>query len=69
MPHVKRRYKNLKTPVSFRLSEDELTLLDRAAEQFDPNKTKAVVEGLRLLVEGKKLSKAALMAEIGRRLK
>lgn len=61
--------KNLKTPVSFRLSEDELTLLDRAAEQFDANKTKAVVEGLRLLVEGKKLSKAALMAEIGRRLK
>lgn len=61
--------KNLKTPVSFRLSEDELALLDRAAEQFDANKTKAVVEGLRLLVEGKRLSKAALMAEIARRLK
>jgi hypothetical protein len=61
-----------KTPVSIRMSADELELLDQAAEQFDGNKTKAMVEGLKaLLTPGPKgkMSKTALMAEIDRRLK
>lgn len=63
--------KSKKTPVSFRYDDDELALLDRAAELFDGNKTKATVEGLRMLLSPAKgkLTKAALLAEIERRLK
>lgn len=61
--------KNLKTPISVRMSPDELALLDKAAEQFGGNKTKALVEGLRQLVDGKRITKAQIIAEIERRLK
>ncbi len=49
-----------------------MALLDRAAEMFDGNKTKATVEGLKALLAPTpkgKLTKAALMAEIDRRLR
>jgi hypothetical protein len=63
--------KNLKTPVSIRMADDELELLGRAAALFDGNKTKAMVEGLRALLSPAKgkLTKAALMAELDRRLR
>jgi hypothetical protein len=64
--------KSTKTPASFRYSEEEMALLDRAAEMFDGNKTKATVEGLKALLAPTpkgKLTKAALMAEIDRRLR
>lgn len=61
--------KNLKTPVSIRLSDDELALLDQAAAQFDGNKTKAFVAGLNALLKPGKLTKEQLIAEITRRLK
>lgn len=69
--NVPRMAKVNKTPVSFRFSDDELKLLDQVAEQLDGNKTKAVVEGLRAFLNpGKgRLTKAALMAELDRRLK
>jgi hypothetical protein len=61
--------KNLKTPVSFRMTDAELALLDRAAKRFDGNKTKALVEGLKLAAGQNEMSKTALLAEIERRLK
>lgn len=63
--------KSKKTPVSFRYDDDELELLERAAELFDGNKTKATVEGLRLLLSPAKgkLTNADLIAELKRRLK
>lgn len=61
--------KSTKIPVSFRFTEEEQRLLDQAAGQFDGNKTKAAVEGLRLLINPKKLTKEQLIAELQRRLK
>ena len=63
--------KTVKTPVSFRLSQEEMELLDQAAALFDGNKTKAFVEALRALLRGGKarLTKADLLAELKRRLK
>jgi len=64
--------KSTKTPVSVRLSDDELDLLSQAAEQFGGNKTKAMVEGLKSLLTPApkgKMTKAMLMAEIDRRLR
>lgn len=62
--------KNQKAAVSFRLTEDEQALLTKVAdERFGGNKTKALVEGLRALSDEKRMSKAALLAEIERRLK
>lgn len=58
-----------KTPVSVRLSDSELDLLERAAKRFKGNKTQAIVEGLKLAVGQNDLSKAELMAQIDRRLK
>ena len=61
--------KSTKTPVGLRMDEDELALLERAAKRFKGNKTKAIVEGLKLVVGQNEMSKAALLAEIERRLK
>lgn len=61
--------KNLKTPVSVRLSDDELALLARAAKRFGGNKTKALVEGLKAVCGQNEISRETLLAEIERRLK
>lgn len=61
--------KSKKTPVGLRMDEDELALLERAAKRFKGNKTKAIVEGLKLVCGQNEMSKAALMAELDRRLK
>lgn len=62
--------KNLKTPVSVRLSADELKILQQVAdERFGGNKTKAVVEGLKRLTGKNGISRETLLAEIERRLK
>lgn len=61
--------KSTKTPVGLRMDADELALLERAAKRFKGNKTKAIVEGLRLVCGQNEMSKAALMAELERRLK
>lgn len=61
--------KSTKTPVGLRMDEDELALLERAAKRFKGNKTKAIVEGLKLVVGQNEISKATLLAEIERRLK
>jgi hypothetical protein len=61
--------KSTKTPVGLRMDEDELALLERAAKRFKGNKTKAIVEGLKLVAGQNEMSKAALLAEIERRLK
>ena len=61
--------KSTKTPVSFRFTDAELALLDRAAQRFDGNKTKAVVEGLRAATGKNEISKELLIAEITRRLR
>ena len=61
--------KSTKTPVSVRMTDDELALLERAAKRFKGNKTKAIVEGLKLACGQNEMSKAALMAELDRRLK
>lgn len=64
--------KSTKTPVSIRMSDDELELLNQAAAQFDGNKTKAMVEGLKSLLTPApkgKLTKVMLMAELDRRLR
>lgn len=61
--------KSTKTPVGFRFTEAELTLLDRAAKRFDGNKTKAVIEGLKAVCGQNEISKETLIAEITRRLK
>lgn len=51
------------------MDADELALLEKAAKRFKGNKTKALVEGLKLVVGQNELSRAALLAEIERRLK
>lgn len=61
--------KSTKTPVGFRFSEAELTLLEKAAKRFGDNKTKAVVEGLKMVLGQNEISKETLIAEITRRLK
>lgn len=61
--------KSTKTPVGLRMDEDELALLERAAKRFKGNKTRAIVEGLRLVVGQNEISKEMLIAEITRRLK
>lgn len=61
--------KSTKTPVSIRMADDELALLERAAKRFGGNKTKAMVEGLKLVLGQNEISKEQLIAEITRRLK
>lgn len=61
--------KSTKTPVGLRMDADELALLERAAKRFKGNKTKAIVEGLRLVCGQNEISKETLIAEITRRLK
>lgn len=61
--------KAAKTPISVRLSTAEMELLDRVAARHGGNKTKAIVESLRLTESKRELSKEALLAEIERRLK
>lgn len=61
--------KSTKIPVSFRFTEAEIALLDRAAKRFDGNKTKAVVEGFKALLGQNEITKETLIAEITRRLK
>lgn len=61
--------KSTKTPVSIRMTDDELALLERAAKRFKGNKTKALVEGLKHVVGQNEMSREALLAEIERRLK
>jgi len=61
--------KSTKTPVGLRMDEEELALLERAAKRFKCNKTKAIVEGLRLVCGQNEISKETLIAEITRRLK
>lgn len=61
--------KSTKTPVSLRMDADELALLDRAAKRFKGNKTKALVEGLKLVCGQNEISKALLLAELERRLR
>ena len=61
--------KSTKTPVGLRMDADELALLERAAKRFKGNKTKAIVEGLKLVVGQNEVSKATILAEIERRLR
>ena len=61
--------KSTKTPVGLRMDDDELALLERAAKRFKGNKTKAIVEGLRLVCGQNEISKETLIAELQRRLK
>jgi uncharacterized protein (DUF1778 family) len=58
-----------KTPISIRLSGDEMKLLDRVAARHGGNKTKAIIESLQLRESKREMSKEALLAEIERRLK
>lgn len=58
-----------KTPISVRLTGDEQALLDRVAARHGGNKTKAIVESLRLTEAKKELTKEQLLAELARRLK
>ncbi len=64
--------KNLKTQTTFRLTYDELDLLDRQAEKHG-GKGAALVGGLRLLdqrtVDLRAVPSAELLAEIERRLR
>lgn len=61
--------KSTKTPVGFRFDDAELALLEKAAKRFGNNKTKAVIEGLKLVLGQNEISKETLLAEITRRLK
>lgn len=61
--------KNVKTPISIRLSPGELELLDKAAKRYGGNKTMALVEGLKLANGLNEISKATIIAEIERRLR
>lgn len=61
--------KNLKTPVSVRLNDEELRLLDAAAARFDDNKTAAIVAGLKALDARKEPTDDELAAMVTRRLK
>ncbi len=59
-----------KTPVSVRLSTEELDLLERVAERsHGGNKTKAIVESLQLREAKRELTKEQLLAELERRLR
>lgn len=58
-----------KTPVSVRLSTEELELLERVAERHGGNKTKAIVESLQLREAKREMTKEQLIAELTRRLK
>jgi hypothetical protein len=55
-------------PVSFSLKPDEIALLDEAAAKHGGRKA-ALLVGLRAAVGQNELSRDALLAEIGRRLK
>lgn len=63
--------KNTKTPVSIRLSDSELELLEQAAALCDGNKTKALVMGLSALIGGhnKRMTKEQLLDELRRRIR
>ena len=62
--------KSTKIPVSFRFTEDEQGLLERVAEErFAGNRTKAVVEGLKLLDSQDEPSDEAFLAMLEKRLK
>lgn len=61
--------KDPKTPISVRLSTEEFELLERVASRHGGNKTKAIVESLRLIESKRELSREALLAEIARRIK
>lgn len=58
-----------KTPISIRLSADEMELLERVKARYGDNQTKAIVESLKLTESKRELTNAALLAEIKRRLK
>lgn len=58
-----------KKPISIRLTEDEMKLLERVAARHGGNKTKAIVDSLKRTESKKELSREALLAEIERRLK
>lgn len=58
-----------KTPISVRLTVEEMALLDRVATRHGGNKTKAIVESLRLTEAKKELTKEQLLAELARRIK
>lgn len=60
--------KHLKTPVSLRLSDDEIKLLDKLAKRFK-TKQAAIVAGLRALDGQNEITRSELLAEIERRLK
>lgn len=58
--------KSKKTPISVRLSDDELALLEQAKELCDGNQTKALVSGLNALLgkQNKRKTKEQLLAEL-----
>lgn len=63
--------KSTKTPISIRLSDSELALLEQAKALCDGNQTKALVKGLSALISGhnKRMTKEQLIDEITRRLR
>jgi hypothetical protein len=58
--------KSKKTPISIRLSDDELALLEQAKALCDGNQTLALVRGLQALLGGsnKRKTKDQLFAEL-----
>lgn len=60
--------KNLKKPVSLRMSDDELDLLERVAEKYG-GKSAAIIAGLRTLDEQHDMSVDDLLALLRRRLR
>lgn len=58
-----------KTPISVRLSTEEMELLERVALSHGGNKTKAIVESLQLREAKRGLTNAQLIEELKRRLK
>jgi len=58
-----------KQAISVRLSTEEFKLLERVADRHGGNKTKAIVESLRLTEAKREMSKEQLIAEITRRLR
>lgn len=58
-----------KTPISIRLSAAEMDLLERVSALHGGNKTRAIVDCLRLTEAKRDLTKKQLLAEIERRLK
>lgn len=61
--------KSTKTPISVRLTAEELKWLDKAAARYGGNKTQAIVAGLKREGGQNEISKELLIAEIARRLK